>query len=74
MPVIGQNCPGLDVSNCTSIRTTLPRRSSGAWWVQTIFIAVITGTQAILNHIGIRATTILTDFSGYLIFVVRDRS
>jgi amino acid transporter len=33
-------------------------------------ILIITVSQAILNHIGIRATTILTDFSGYLIFVV----
>ncbi len=40
------------------------------WWTQTIFIAAITVTQAWLNHVGIRATTILTDFSGYLIFVV----
>ncbi|MBX9630555.1 MAG: amino acid permease [Burkholderiales bacterium] len=39
------------------------------WWTQTIFIAAITITQAWLNHVGIRATTILTDFSGYLIFV-----
>src|SRR5262249_44172423 len=31
---------------------------------------VIVGSQALFNHIGIRATTILTDFSGYLIFVV----
>ena len=34
-----------------------------------LFIAGITATQAMLNHFGIRATTILTDFSGYLIFV-----
>jgi amino acid transporter len=40
------------------------------WWTQTIFIAAITVTQAWLNHVGIRATTILTDFSGYLILVV----
>lgn len=35
-----------------------------------IAMVVITGSQAILNHVGIRATTMLTDFSGYLIFVV----
>ena len=40
------------------------------WWIQTIFIAAITAVQALLNHYGIRATTVLTDFSGYLIFVV----
>jgi len=40
------------------------------WRTQTIFIAAITVTQAWLNHVGIRATTILTDFSGYLIFIV----
>ncbi len=39
------------------------------WWTQTIFITVITASQAMLNHVGIRVTTILTDFSGYLIFV-----
>ena len=39
------------------------------WWIQTLFIAGVTATQAMLNHFGIRATTILTDFSGYLIFV-----
>src|SRR5438445_3044707 len=38
--------------------------------VQAIAVIVIVGSQAIFNHIGIRATTLLTDFSGYLIFVV----
>ncbi|MFO1058664.1 MAG: amino acid permease [Dongiaceae bacterium] len=38
--------------------------------VQAIAVIVIVGSQAILNHIGIRATTMLTDFSGYLIFAV----
>lgn len=37
------------------------------WWTQTIFITVITISQAMFNHAGIKATTILTDFSGYLI-------
>lgn len=35
-----------------------------------IFVGLVIVSQAILNHIGIRATTILTDFSGYLIFIV----
>lgn len=39
------------------------------WWIQTLFIAGITAVQALINHYGIRATTILTDFSGYLIFI-----
>jgi len=38
--------------------------------VQALAIAIILASQALFNHIGIRATTILTDFSGYLIFVV----
>ena len=38
--------------------------------MQALAIAIILGSQALFNHIGIRATTILTDFSGYLIFVV----
>lgn len=32
------------------------------------FVAVITVAQAILNHVGIKATTFLTDVSGYIIF------
>jgi len=33
-----------------------------------LFVAAITIIQAIFNHIGIRATTFLTDISGYIIF------
>ena len=44
--------------------------ASSAYWVQAVAIVVILISQALFNHIGIRATTILTDFSGYLIFVV----
>lgn len=33
-------------------------------------VTVLTATQAIFNHRGIRLTTILTDFSGWLILVV----
>jgi amino acid transporter len=32
------------------------------------FVAAITVIQAIFNHIGIKATTFLTDISGYIIF------
>jgi amino acid transporter len=37
---------------------------------QIIGVLTITGSQALLNHFGIRLTTMLTDFSGYLIFVL----
>ncbi len=33
-----------------------------------IFLVVITGAQALVNHMGIGLTAKLTDFSGYLIF------
>jgi len=36
---------------------------------QTVFIAGILISQALFNHYGIKLTTMLTDFSGYLIFV-----
>jgi len=36
---------------------------------QTIFLAIITGAMAAINHYGIKLTAMLTDFSGYLIFV-----
>lgn len=35
---------------------------------QTIFLAIITGSMAAINHFGIKLTARLTDFSGYLIF------
>jgi amino acid transporter len=38
--------------------------------VKALSVSVITITQAVLNHRGIRITTILTDFSGYLILTV----
>ena len=37
---------------------------------QTITVVIITVTQALFNHFGIRITTAMTDFSGYLILVV----
>ena len=43
---------------------------STAMIAQAAGVAVITISQAIFNHRGIRVTTMLTDFSGYLIFVV----
>ncbi len=35
---------------------------------QMIFLVIITGAQALINHMGIRLTAKLTDFSGWLIF------
>lgn len=37
---------------------------------QIVSVAAITAAQASLNHFGIKLTTLLTDFSGYLIFGV----
>ncbi|MGO4450815.1 amino acid permease [Phyllobacterium sp. TAF24] len=36
---------------------------------QVIFLIILTGIQALINHMGIGLTAKLTDFSGYLIFV-----
>lgn len=33
-------------------------------------VAVVTFSQAFINHLGIRVTTLLTDFSGYFILIV----
>ncbi len=35
-----------------------------------VVVAIITAAQCLLNHFGIRLTTLLTDISGYLIFVI----
>jgi amino acid transporter len=39
-------------------------------WLQLAAVTVITLSQALINHLGIKTTTRLTDFSGYLILVV----
>lgn len=39
-------------------------------WHQLVAVLVVTFSQALCNHRGIRLTTRLTDFSGYLIFAV----
>lgn len=36
--------------------------------IQTVVVALLTFSQALFNHLGIRLTSKLTDFSGYLIF------
>ena len=41
---------------------------TGTDWQVVGFVAAITVLQAIFNHIGIKATTFLTDISGYIIF------
>jgi amino acid transporter len=33
-----------------------------------IFVGIITALQALINHLGIRLTALLTDWSGYIIF------
>jgi amino acid transporter len=37
---------------------------------QVVAVTALTAAQALLNHFGIRLTTLLTDFSGYMILVV----
>jgi amino acid transporter len=43
---------------------------NGKLVAQIVGVSIITCSQALFNHLGIRLTTKLTDFSGYLIFVV----
>jgi amino acid transporter len=38
-------------------------------WHQIVFVALMTASQAAINHSGIKLTSKLTDFSGYLILV-----
>jgi amino acid transporter len=40
---------------------------STGWWIQTICITSVTILQALLNHYSLRLTTLLTDWSGYII-------
>ena len=41
---------------------------SDSMTIMVIFLSIITGLQALINHFGISLTAKLTDFSGYLIF------
>ena len=72
VPLIGQNFLGWDPTHFIPDTTKpfLDQIQTSAYWVQALAIAIILSSQALFNHMGIRATTILTDFSGYLIFVV----
>ncbi len=44
--------------------------SAWGYQEQVIAVSLITLTQALFNHYGIKTTTAITDFSGYLILVV----
>ena len=56
-PLFLANVLGMDVSGLGDVQK----------WIA---VAIITTIQALFNHFGIRLTTRLTDFSGYLIFAV----
>lgn len=64
----------LGVLGSSSLANQILRPEEGSHWtillVQITAVSAITFSQAILNHRGIRTTTRLTDFSGYLILVV----
>ena len=55
---------GMDVTSWTSSEI-----GDHGWWVQSIVITLICVSQGLFNHFGIKTTTALTDFSGYLILV-----
>lgn len=68
--------PAVNVILYTFIRDLLFSGMLGwdvSTWTNTtmyLWVAGITVAQCLLNHFGIRLTTILTDISGYMIFVV----
>jgi amino acid transporter len=41
---------------------------AAGYWPQLAFLVMITGIHGLVNHLGIRLTSKLTDLSGYLIF------
>ena len=59
--LIGANYLGLDPATLIpdATKPMAEQISSAAYWVQAAAIAIILGSQALFNHIGIRATTIL---------------
>jgi amino acid transporter len=57
---------GMDVSNWTNFFDPLHTSFTHGF----VVVAIITAAQCLLNHFGIRLTTLMTDISGYLIFVI----
>jgi amino acid transporter len=43
---------------------------AGNVWLQAVVVTLMTASQALLNHLGIRVTSWLIDFSGYWILLV----
>ncbi|WP_284317093.1 amino acid permease [Labrys miyagiensis] len=69
----------VDVTNWTAVSDPLPSGmtadqaatiNSSAYYTQVVAVSLITIAQALINHFGIKLTTLLTDFSGYLILVI----
>jgi len=70
----------VDVTAWTSVTTDpLPQGmtaeqaaavNNSAYVAQVVAVCLITLVQALINHFGIKLTTLLTDFSGYLILVL----
>ena len=64
---------GLILGDIFNINTANWANDFPTWaggWPQVLSVVVITGAQGLLNHFGIRTTTKLIDFSGYLILVI----
>jgi amino acid transporter len=69
----------VDVTNWTSVSDPLPTGmtadqaaaiNNSAYFAQVVAVVLITIAQGLINHFGIKLTTLLTDFSGYLILVL----
>src|SRR3984957_849722 len=69
----------VDVTNWTAVSDPLPTGmtadqaaaiNNSAYYTQVVAVGLITIVQALINHFGIKLTTLLTDFAGYLILVV----
>ncbi|MDR3516490.1 MAG: amino acid permease [Azospirillaceae bacterium] len=63
---VGALAPYLGI-DATALTPTEPTLFSIA--VQTVCVALITVSQGLVNHLGIRLTSRLTDFSGYVILL-----
>jgi amino acid transporter len=63
--LVGSIAPALGI-NTAPLTPASPTAYSIA--VQAIVVGLITGSQGLFNHLGIRLTSKLTDISGYIIF------
>lgn len=60
----------INVGTCDFLFQAFFPGEEPVWWLRLLTVALVTGSHGLFNHLGIRVTTRLVDFSGYWILFV----